>query len=96
MCLYSLIQYTSTILTQIYYCYPSDFHYLYWDLFGNMFFFVTLGRTETVEKLTKDKPGCKLFGWENMKKVLTVVIVQAMGQVIMVKLLESTYLGELI
>ena len=53
MALYSLIQYTSTIITQVYYAYPSDFQYLYWDLAGNFFFFLTFGYTGTVDKLTK-------------------------------------------
>ena len=49
----TLIQYTSTIITQVYYAYPSDFQYLYWDLAGNFFFFLTFGYTGTVNKLTK-------------------------------------------
>ena len=48
MALYSLIQYTSTIMTQFFYAYPSDFQYLYWDLAGYFFFFLTFGYTETI------------------------------------------------
>jgi len=47
MAIYSLIQYTSSIICQIFYSYPGDFQYLYWDLFGNFFLFLTFGNTGT-------------------------------------------------
>lgn len=48
MALYSLIQYTSTIITQYFYAYPGQIQYLYWDLAGNFFFFITFGYTSTI------------------------------------------------
>eukprot|EP00919_Chromeraceae_sp_WS-2016_P027497 GHVR01065284.1.p1 GENE.GHVR01065284.1~~GHVR01065284.1.p1 ORF type:complete len:127 (+),score=1.17 GHVR01065284.1:682-1062(+) len=53
MAIYSLIQYTTTIICQIFYSYPSDFQYLYWDLACNFFFFLVFGYTETAESLSK-------------------------------------------
>lgn len=53
MALYSLIQYTTTIITQYYFSYPGDFHYLYWDIFCNFIFFLTIGYTKTADKLSK-------------------------------------------
>ena len=48
MVLYSFIQYSTCVISQIYYTYPSDFEFIYWDLFCNFFFFLTFGMTPTV------------------------------------------------
>ena len=48
MALYSIVQYTSTIINQYFYCFPSDFQFLYWDLCCNFFFFMTVGNTNSV------------------------------------------------
>jgi magnesium-transporting ATPase (P-type) len=45
--IYSLIQYTTTVLTQKFLQYPADFQYLYWDLFLNFSFIVFIGYTKT-------------------------------------------------
>lgn len=47
MALYSLTQYTSTVITQYFYAYPSDMQYLFWDIACNFFFFVTVGYTSS-------------------------------------------------
>jgi hypothetical protein len=93
MALYSLIQYTSTIITQVYYAYPSDFQYLYWDLAGNFFFFLTFGYTGTVEKLTKERPNSSLFSITNIVQVLSMFLIQLIGQVCMIITLSGS-LGE--
>jgi cation-transporting ATPase 13A2 len=47
MASYSLVQYTTSIICQIYYAYPPDFNYLYWDIVCNFFFIVVIGYTDT-------------------------------------------------
>jgi hypothetical protein len=84
MALYSLIQYSSTIIIQIYYAYPSDFHYLYWDLAGNFFFFLTFGYTGTVQKLSKERPNSSLFCVTNIFQVIFMFAVQLIGQIVMI------------
>ncbi len=66
MALYSLIQYTSTIIAQFFYAYPSDFQFLYWDLAGNFFFFLTFGYTGTVSSLSRHVPNNSLFCLTNI------------------------------
>jgi hypothetical protein len=52
MAVYSLIQYTTTVLCQKFLQYPADLHYLYWDLFLNFFFVVFIGYTATAKDLS--------------------------------------------
>lgn len=52
MALYALIQSTTTVITQYYFCFPSDMGLFYWDFCGNFLFFMVFGFTETSKKLT--------------------------------------------
>ena len=83
MALYSLIQYTTTIMTQFYFSYPGDFQYLYWDIFCNFLLFLTVGYTGTAEKLSVEIPKGSLFTVSNMVQVLWMFGVQLMGQFLM-------------
>lgn len=89
MALYSLIQYTSTILIQFFFAYPSDFQYLYWDLGGNFFFFLTFGYTGTVEKLSKHIPNNSLFCLTNIFQVIFMFAIQLVGQISMILALSG-------
>lgn len=91
MALYSLIQYTSTILTQFFYCYPSDFQYLYWDLAGNFFFFLTFGYTGTVNKLSRHLPTNSLFSFTNAFQVIFMFVIQLVGQICTVLALAGAF-----
>jgi cation-transporting P-type ATPase 13A2 len=52
MASYSLVQYTTSIIVQLFYAYPPDFNYLYWDIVCNFFFIVVIGYTPTADKLS--------------------------------------------
>jgi magnesium-transporting ATPase (P-type) len=80
MALYSLIQYTSTVITEYYYGYPADLEYLYWDLGCNFFFFLTIGYTASSENLSKLRPSDSLFSVSNIICVLVMFIIQLIGQ----------------
>jgi magnesium-transporting ATPase (P-type) len=82
MALYSLIQYTTTIITQYYFAYPADFEYLYWDVFCNFIFFLTIGYTKTADKLSKDIPSSSLFTISNLFQVLLAFGLQLVGQIL--------------
>jgi cation-transporting P-type ATPase 13A2 len=47
MAIYSLIEYTTTVISEKYLQYPYDLQYLYWDLCLNFFFIVFIGYTRT-------------------------------------------------
>jgi hypothetical protein len=47
MAIYSLIQYTTTVIALKYLQYPADFHYLYWDLALNFGYILFIGNTAT-------------------------------------------------
>jgi magnesium-transporting ATPase (P-type) len=81
MALYSLIQYTSTVITEYYYGYPADLEYLYWDLGCNFFFFLTIGYTASSENLSKLRPSDSLFSVSNIICVLVMFIIQLVGQI---------------
>ena len=91
MAIYSLIQYTSTIITQIFYSYPSDLSYLYWDLAGNFFFFLTFGYTGTVKTLTRHIPSSTLFSFSNLFQVVFMFVIQLIGQISMVLALGGIF-----
>jgi cation-transporting ATPase 13A2 len=83
MALYSLIQYTTVIVCQFYYSYPSDFQFLYWDLFCNFFFFLTFAYTGTHPLLSKQAPKASLFTVSNTVQVFLIFGLQLMGQILM-------------
>ena len=91
MALYSLIQYTSTILVQFFFSYAADFQYLYWDVAGNLFFFLTFGFTGTVKKLSKHIPNDSLFCLTNIFQVLFMFGIQIIGQICMVVALHGAF-----
>lgn len=80
MALYSLIQYTSTVITQYFYGYPADLQYLYWDVACNFFFFLTIGYTGSAETLSTLRPSDSLFSLSNVICVLVMFIIQLVGQ----------------
>ena len=91
MALFSLVQYTATIISQIYYAYPSDFQYLYWDLGGNFFFFLTFGYTGTVPFLSRHVPNSSLFCLTNIVQVVFMFVIQLVGQICMILTLNGEF-----
>lgn len=91
MASYSLVQYTSTIIAQFFYAYPSDFHYLYWDLAGNFFFFLTFGYTGTVKNLSKHIPSSSLFSFTNIFQIVIMFAIQIIGQISMILALGGMF-----
>lgn len=90
MALYSLVQYSSTIITQYYYSYPADLQYLYWDICGNFFFFLTFGYTGTVKFLNKHVPPMSLFSFSNLFQVIFMFGIQLIGQISMIIALNGS------
>jgi hypothetical protein len=91
MALYSLIQYTTTIIAEFYFAYPSDLQYLYWDIACNFFFFLTIGYTGTVEKINKHIPHISLFSLTNVFQVLFMFGIQLLGQICMILALSGVF-----
>ena len=89
MALYSLIQYTSTVICSFYYAYPADFQYLYWDMFGNFFFFLTFGYTGTVAFLNKNIPPMSLFSFSNLFQIIFMFAIQIIGQISMILVMNG-------
>lgn len=104
MALYSLTQYTSTVITQYYYGYPADFQYLYWDVACNFFFFLTIGYTDSTDELSNLRPSDSLFSVSNISCVLVMFIIQLVGQISVIIIMSNdpfatitnyfTYAGE--
>ncbi len=91
MASYSLVQYTTSIICQIFYAYPPDFNYLYWDIFCNFFFIVVIGYTATEEKLSIEKPNNSLFCFTNLAQMIIVFGIQALGQISMILALSEGF-----
>lgn len=89
MALYSLTQYTSTVITQYYYGYPADLQYLYWDVACNFFFFLTIGYTDSTEELSVLRPSDSLFSVSNIVCVLVMFIIQLVGQISTIILMSN-------
>lgn len=90
MALYSLIQYTTTVTTQWFYGYPADLQYLYWDLFCNFFFFLTLGFTPPARRLSVLRPSDSLFSVGNLTSVLLLFGIQMFGQFLVIILMSKS------
>lgn len=91
MASYSLVQYTTSIICELFYAYPPDFNYLYWDIFCNFFFIVVIGYTATEEKLSVDKPNNSLFCMTNLAQVMIVFGLQVLGQISMILALGGMF-----
>jgi len=66
MAAYALTQFSSSIIEQYFYSYPSDIQFVYWDLFLNMAFVLLLGNIPTVKNLTIERPSSSLFSIGNI------------------------------
>lgn len=91
MASYSLTQYTTSIIDQIFYSYPADFHYLYWDIACNFFFIVVFGFTGTAEKLSLAIPNNSLFCFTNLFQILFYFGVNVVGQIGMILALSGPF-----
>lgn len=84
MAIYSLVQYNTVLISQFFYAYPADFHWIYWDLCCNFVFFLTFGYTGTTNKLTKEAPNNSLFTLSNITQLLIAFFIQMLGQFMMI------------
>jgi hypothetical protein len=81
MAIYSLIQYTTTVLSQRYLQYPADLQYLYWDLILNFSFIFFIGYTSTAKELSVDRPRSSLFCFTNLMQMMFAFGTQVAGQI---------------
>jgi cation-transporting ATPase 13A2 len=91
MASYSLTQYTTSIVDQIFYSYPADFHYLYWDIACNFFFIVVFGFTGTADKLSVAIPNNSLFCFTNLFQILFYFGINVLGQISMIMALSGIF-----
>jgi hypothetical protein len=91
MASYSLVQYTTSIIAELFFAYPPDFNYLYWDIFCNFFFIVVIGYTATEDKLSIEKPNNSLFCFTNLAQVMIVFAIQVLGQISMILTLSGMF-----
>ena len=91
MASYSLTQYTTSIIAQLYYSYPADFHYLYWDIGCNFFFIVFVGFTSTTDKLSVAIPNNSLFCFTNIFQVLFAFGLNVVGQIGMILAISGMF-----
>ena len=91
MAIYSLTQYTSSIISQLFYSYPADLHFLYWDIACNFFFVVFVGYTNTADKLSIAIPNNSLLCFTNLFQVLFAFGVNVLGQIMMIVAISGEY-----
>lgn len=89
MAIYSLIEYTTTVLSQKFLQYPGDLQYLYWDLCLNFFFILFVGNTATADKLTPERPRSSLFSFTNMFQMIIIFGIQVAGQISIIAIFEA-------
>lgn len=82
MAIYSLIQYSSTLICEFYLQYPADFQFLYWDLCMNFFLILFIGYTKTSDKLSIEKPRNSLFSFTNLLQMMIMFGIQFAGQIV--------------
>ena len=91
MASYSLTQYTSSIIAQLFYSYPADFHFLFWDIGCNFFFIVFVGYTATTKKLSLAIPNNSLFCFTNLFQVLAAFFLNVVGQISVILALSGLF-----
>jgi len=94
MAIYSLIEYTTTVICEKYLQYPADLQYLYWDLVLNFFFILFIGYTATAKDLSVERPRSSLFSFTNLMQMLFAFGAQVAGQIAIIaiyQLVEPDY-----
>lgn len=79
------------MIVQYMYSYPSDYQFVYWDIFGNFIFFMTFGYTGTANKLSKDKPSYVLLSFTNLLQIFVMFFTQLFGQLLMIYSLSNIF-----
>ena len=91
MASYSLTQYTTSIIAQIFYSFPADLHYIYWDLGCNFFFIIFVGYTATSKKLSKAIPNNSLLCLTNLFSVMFAFGLNVLGQIVMILAISGPF-----
>jgi hypothetical protein len=91
MASYSLTQYTTSIIAQLFYSYPADLHFLYWDIACNFFFIIFVGYTATTERLSVAIPNNSLFCFTNLFQVLFAFGINVLGQICMILAISGAF-----
>jgi magnesium-transporting ATPase (P-type) len=81
MAIYSLIEYSTTVIDERYLQYPADLQYLYWDLCLNFFFILFIGYTATADHLSIERPKSSLFSFTNLLMIIITFGIQVAGQI---------------
>lgn len=95
--MYSLIQYSTSIICEIFLQYPADLQFLYWDVALDFLLVLFLGYTGTAATLTVDKPRNSLFSCTNLFQVIAMFVIQFVAQfavIFLYKELEPDYYEE--
>ncbi|KRX08170.1 P-type ATPase, cytoplasmic domain N [Pseudocohnilembus persalinus] len=82
MALYSMIQFTTVSILYFILSLPSDFQFLYWDLFIIIPLAFLMGKTEPCEVLSHHVPGSKLISLTVLFSVIGQTVLQAIFQII--------------
>jgi len=91
MASYSLTEYVTTAITEIFYAYPSQYEYMYWDIGCNFFFILFVGYTATADKLSIERPSNSLFCFSNLFQVMFSFALNVIGQICMVLALSGAF-----
>ena len=89
MAIYSLIQYTTTLVSEKFLQYPQDFHFLYWDLGLNFIYIIFIGYTKTASELSIEKPRSSLFCFTNMLQIMFAFGIQLAGQIAVIAIYQA-------
>ena len=95
MALYGLVQYSTGVILQFYYTYPSDLSFTYWDVCLNFLFFIFVGYTPTADSLSDKKPQARLSGCTSVCKVLMMYVLQLIGQILMIIFVSTVFAEEI-
>ena len=91
MASYALTQYVVTTISEIFYAYPAQYQYMYWDLACNFFFIILIGRTGTTSSLSSARPSNSLFCFSNLFQVMFSFILILIGDICMVTSLSGLF-----
>ena len=91
MATYALTQYVTTSICAIFYSYPAEYQYMYWDLACNFVFIIFIGYTKTSESLSIARPSNSLFCLSNLFQVMFAFLLVVIGQISMVLSLSGIF-----
>jgi cation-transporting ATPase 13A3/4/5 len=94
MASYGLTQYSSSLINQYFFSYPSEGQFIYWDIILNILFVFLLGNIGTAPRLSPERPSASLLSISNLVKLFSYFFFAIIAQVVALLAVNGPFADE--